>query len=139
MSDANKALVRRWFNEVWNQGRIDTIDELLAPNALIHGLDTANGATGPAAFKPFHTAFRNAFPNIHIEILHAIAEGDYVSAHCRVTGVHQGALQNIQPTQRTIQFAGIAIARIQNGKIVEGWNHFDFMNLYKQIGITTIV
>jgi len=138
LSDANKALVRRWFQEVWNQGRVEVIDELLAQNARIHGLGGDPELRGPALFKPFFFAFRTAFPDIHIDILQIIAEDDYVSVHCRVTGTHKGALQAYVATQRRIQFAGIGIARIQDGKIVEGWNHFDFMELYKQIGATII-
>ncbi|HEY8410431.1 MAG TPA: nuclear transport factor 2 family protein, partial [Pyrinomonadaceae bacterium] len=78
MSETNKALMRRWFEEVWNQGRTDAIDELLADNVVIHGLVDASGepVRGAQAFRDFHRQFRGAFPNMNITVEDVIAEGD---------------------------------------------------------------
>ncbi len=137
MSEENKQLVRRWFDEVWNKGRVAAIDEMLDENGIVHGLsdDPSNPIIGPAGFKPFHTVFRDAFPNMLIAVEDAIAEGDKVAARCSVRARHEGEFLGRAATQAPVDFTGITIVRIHNGKIVEAWNNFDFMVLHKQVGL----
>jgi len=137
MSEANKELVRRWFEEVWNQGRADAIDEMFDENGVAHGLsdDPANPIKGPTGFRPFHNVFREAFPNMMIVVEDMIAEDDKVAARCSVRAQHEGDFLGKAATQSPVDFAGIAIVRIYNGKIVEAWNNFDFMTLHKQVGL----
>ena len=136
MSEYNKQLIRRWFEEVWNKGRADAIEEMFDEYGIAHGLsdDPANPIRGPRNFRPFHTTFREAFPNMVIVIEDMIAEGDKVAARCSVRGRHEGDFMGRAATESPIEFTGIAIVRIANGKIVEAWNNFDFMTLYKQVG-----
>lgn len=136
MSEQNKELVRRWFEEVWNKGRADAIDEMFDENGIAHGLadDPSNPIKGPAQFRPFHTTFRDAFPNMTIVIEDMVAEGDKVAARCSVRGKHEGELMGRAATQAPVEFTGMTIVRIDNGKIVEAWNNFDFMTMYKQCG-----
>ena len=131
------AVVREWFEQVWTQRREDAIDVLMAPNAMIHDLPTADGAPmrGPAAFKPFHQQFLAAFPDLRIEVLRTIVDGELVAGHCRVTAVHGGAGLGIAATGRTATISGMVFARVQDGQIVEGWNCFDFLSLYQQLGL----
>jgi steroid delta-isomerase-like uncharacterized protein len=137
MSEENKALLRRWFDEVWNNGRADAIEEMFDEYGIAHGLsdDPSNPIRGPKNFRPFHTTFREAFPNMVIVIEDMIAEGDKVVARCSVRGKHEGEFLGKSATQSPIEFTGIAIVRIANGKIVEAWNNFDFMTLHKQVGL----
>jgi steroid delta-isomerase-like uncharacterized protein len=136
MSEENKQLVRRWFDEVWNKGRSEAIEELFDENGIAHGLsdDPANPIKGPRDFRPFHTVFRDAFPGMMVDIEDMIAEGDRVAARCSVRGKHEGEFLGRAATQAPVEFTGITIVRIENGKIVEAWNNFDFMKLYKQVG-----
>jgi steroid delta-isomerase-like uncharacterized protein len=133
----NKALVRRWFEEVWNKGRVEAIDELFAPDGIAHGLAGADGAPlrGPEGFKPFFHAFKGAFPDIEVVVEDVIAEGDKVAARCTVRAKHQGHTLGFAATQRPIEIDGICIARWRDGQIVEAWNNFDFMTMYQQLGI----
>src|SRR6266478_3883071 len=128
MSEQNKALIRRWFEEVWNHGRADAISEMLAADAVVHGLsdDAANPLRGPAGFLPFHTQFRQAFPDIEVVVEDQIAEGDRVATRCSVRGKHTGHSLGFAATQAPVEFTGVTITRIKDGKIVEAWNHFDF-------------
>ena len=137
MSEENKALVRRWFQEVWNNGRADAIDEMFDENGIAHGLsdDPSNPIKGPENFRPFHTLFREAFPNMMIVIEDMVAEGDKVAARCSVQGKHEGDFRGLAATQSPVYFTGMTIVRIANGKIVEAWNNFDFMSMHKQIGL----
>jgi steroid delta-isomerase-like uncharacterized protein len=137
MSEKNKALMRRWFEEVWNQGRTDVIDELLADDVVIHGLADAAGnpVRGAEAFREFHRQFRGAFPNMNVTVEDVIAEGDRAVARCDVRGHHSGDHLGFKATNAPVEFSGIAIARIENGKIAEAWNQFDFMEMNKQLGL----
>ena len=137
MSEENKQILRRWFEEVWNNGRADAIDELFDENGIAHGLsdDAANPIKGPSGFRPFHTLFREAFPNMMIVVEDMVAEGDKVVARCSVRAKHEGDFLGREATQSPVEFTGIAIVRIYNGKIVEAWNNFDFMTLHKQVGL----
>ena len=137
MSEENKELVRRWFEEVWNKGRADAIEEMFDVNGIAHGLsdDPSQPIKGPTDFKPFYTTFREAFPNLKIVIEDMVAEGDKVAARCSVHGKHEGDFMGKAATQSPVDITGIAIVRIENGKIVEAWNNFDFMTMYKQCGL----
>jgi steroid delta-isomerase-like uncharacterized protein len=136
MSEQNKALIRRWFEEVWNKGRAGAIPELFADDGVAHGLsdDAANPLRGPAGFLPFHAQFREAFPNIEVVVEDQIAEGDMVATRCSVRGKHTGHSLGFAATQAPVEFTGVTITRIKDGKIVEAWNNFDFMKMYKQLG-----
>ena len=137
MSEENKQLVRRWFDEVWNNGRADAIEEMFDENGIAHGLgdDPSNPIRGPRDFQPFHTIFREAFPNMNIVIEDMIAEGDKVAARCSVRAKHEGEFLGRAATQSPVDFSGMTIVRIAGGKIVEAWNNFDFMVLHKQVGL----
>jgi steroid delta-isomerase-like uncharacterized protein len=134
--EENKALVRRWFAEVWNKGRADAIPEMFAEDGLAHGLsdDVSAPLKGPSGFLPFHSQFREAFPNIEVVVEDQIAEGDLVATRCSVRGKHQGDSLGFKATQSPVEFTGVTITRIRDGKIVEAWNNFDFMKMYKQLG-----
>jgi steroid delta-isomerase-like uncharacterized protein len=136
MSEENKALIRRWFAEVWNKGRADAIAEMFADDGIAHGLseDAANPMRGPAGFLPFHGQFREAFPDIEVVVEDQIAEGDMVATRCSVRGKHAGDSLGFAATQSPVEFTGVTITRIKDGKIVEAWNNFDFMSMYKQLG-----
>ena len=140
MSEANKELIRRWFEEVWNKGRADAIDEMIDENCIIHGLGGATGqpVKGPGQFKSFHTTFREAFPDITVSVDDTVAEGDKVAARCSVYGKHAGDSLGIEASQAPVEFTGMVIVRVKDGRIAEAWNNFDFMKMYQQIGAINI-
>jgi steroid delta-isomerase-like uncharacterized protein len=136
MLEENRQLVQRWFEEVWNQGRADAIDELFAEDGVANGLADETGAPlrGPAAFREFHQKFRGAFPDIVVTVEDTVAEGDLVAARCSVRALHAGDDLGFAATQKPMEITGISIVRIKNGQIVEAWNNFDFMSMFRQLG-----
>jgi steroid delta-isomerase-like uncharacterized protein len=132
MSAENKAIVRRWFDEVWNQGRVEAIDELFAQDGVAHGL--GEDLHGPGGFKPFQAAFRAAFPDLRIEIHRLVSEGDLVAYDWSASGTHHGHLMGVAPTGRSARIGGMSIVRIRNGQIAEAWNVFDQLGLFEQLG-----
>lgn len=128
------SVMREWFQEVWNQGQEVAIDRLFDADGLAHGLPGAS-LRGPDAFKPLYRTFRGAFPNIRIDVVRTITEGEMVAAQLRVSGTHQGDHMGILATGRPTDFTGMCIAQVRNGKIIEAWNSFDFLTLYQQLGV----
>jgi steroid delta-isomerase-like uncharacterized protein len=136
MPENSKALIHRWFEEVWNKGRSEAIDEMFAVEGIAHGLadESENAVLGPAGFKEFHAKFREAFPDIVITVEETISEGDLIAARCSVRGKHGGDSLGFAATHSPVEFTGMTIVRVKEGKIVEAWNNFDFMKLYRQLG-----
>ena len=132
MSAENKVLLRKWFDEVWNKGRTTAIDDMLGTQAMIHGL--APEPLGVAAFKQFHAAYRNAFPDVKIQVDDVITEGDRVAVRWSGTGTHRGDGLGFAATNQAVRFSGMTIVEVENGKIVQGWNVFDQLGMLQQLG-----
>ena len=85
MADSPDTVVRRWFKEVWDEGREESIDSLMAPYGVAYGLP-GGPIQGPTAFKPMFRMFREALGDLSIEVVRTVTEGDVVAAHCHVIG-----------------------------------------------------
>lgn len=133
----NKELSRRWFEEVWNRRNSKAIDELMAPDAVAHGLAPMDGRPlpGPAQFRVFWEQFCGAFPDIRITVEDVIAEGDKTAVRFSFHATHRGEHLGVPPTQKPISATGMSIIRWQNGRIVEGWNEFDALSVFQAAGV----
>jgi predicted ester cyclase len=136
MASNPDALVREWVDSVLNQGREDAIDRLMGPNAEVHGLSGPKGAPirGAESFKPFFRMFRRALSELQIDVVRTVVQGDLVVAHCRVFGRHAGDSLGGPATNNVVEFWGMALVRVEHDRIVEGWNCFDFLSMYQQLG-----
>jgi steroid delta-isomerase-like uncharacterized protein len=136
MSEQNKALARRGLEEIWNQGKLAVIDELVASNATYHDPNVPGGKfTGPEGVKQFVQIYRGAFPDVHITINDQIADGDKVVTRWTATGTHKGQLMGIEPTNKHATVAGVDIDLFQNGKVVEAWASYDMFGMLQQLGV----
>ena len=131
-TEENKALVRRFVEELWNEGNIATADELMAPDAEIH-MPTGE-VVDLDGLKGFAGAFRESFPDWHSTFEELIAEGDRVAERWTGRGTHRGALQGIAPTGKRVEVPGSVFYRIVDGKIVEFRGQLDMMALMQQLG-----
>jgi steroid delta-isomerase-like uncharacterized protein len=131
----NGELIRRWFEEVWNQGREATIFELCAEHGVGNG-QTIDGSPihGPEHFKQFWSALRAAFSSIHVEIHHTIEQGDLAIAHWTITMTHTGDFMGLPATERKITATGMSLQRFENGQIVEAWDNWDQLGAFAQLG-----
>ena len=135
MSEKNKAALRRWFDEVWNQKREATIDEMFPADSVAHGLgDHEADVRGPAEFKQFMANITDSIPDVHIHVDDIFAEGDRAAARITLEGTHTGEGLGVPPTGRTIRIQGNIIVRIVDGRILEGWNSYDQLGFLRQIG-----
>lgn len=135
MAEQNKALYRRWFEEVWNQGREAAIVELCSPNVVGYGLGEVEPVQrGHAGFKAFWRTMRGALSDLHMTIDDLIAEGDKVAGRITLEAVHTGGQLGVPPSGRKIRVAGVVVVRFERGQIVEAWNSWDQLGLLRQIG-----
>jgi steroid delta-isomerase-like uncharacterized protein len=135
MSDTNKNVVRRLFEEVWNKGHQPVADELFAQNYSHHDSSTPDVGRGPESEKKRVTLYRNAFPDIRFTIEDIISEGETVTARWSCHGTHKGDLNGIAATGKQITISGISVARFTNGKMIEGWVNWDALGMMQQLGI----
>ena len=133
-AERNRELGRRYFEEVWNRGNVDALDELLAPGYINHTPSTPNPPPGPQGLKPIVLAIRRAFPDLRYEIQDIVATEDAVVMRVRMTGTHRGDLFGLAPTGKRVSVDQINIERIREGKIVEHWRVTDEWGLMKQLG-----
>ena len=133
MSEENKAIARREWEEIWNQGNLDVIDEICAPNYVGHFLPPGM-PSGREGYKQLVTMYRAAFPDIQITIEDQIAQGDKVVTRWTSTGTHKGELMGVAATGNFGSITGISINRIVGGLIVEDWTEYDGVRMLQNIG-----
>jgi steroid delta-isomerase-like uncharacterized protein len=128
-------LVRRYFEEVWNQGKVDVLDELLSPDYVNHTPSVGDPPLGPAGLKPIVLAIRRAFPDVHFTIEDVVVTVDAVAVRTTMTGTHTGELFGIAPTYRKVRVMQIQIERVRDGRITEHWRVTDELALMRQLGV----
>lgn len=134
-TEANKAVVRRFFEEYINGNQQQAFDELVADDIVTH---TPIPGIGPGrdAFLAFTHVYKGALPNQqHTTIHDLLAEGDKVVCRHTHWGVHDGELMGVPPTGKEITVPGIEIFRIANGQIAEFWHQDDLLSLMQQLGV----
>ncbi|WP_353718882.1 ester cyclase [Dyadobacter sp. 676] len=138
VEEKNREIIERYFNEAWNEGKVDALDELLTPDYINHTPSVPNPPRGPAGLKPILQAIRRGFPDLHYQIRDVIATRDKVVARVVMTGTHTDTLFNIPPTGRHIEVNQINIERIVNGRIAEHWRVTDELNMMQQLGVVAL-
>ena len=135
-SDPYKQLAKRWFEEVWNQGRREAISELLAPDALLH--EGSATTVGPEAFLSFFDRMQAAFSEIHITVHDTISEGEKVCLQWSGTMRHTGDGLGLPPTGELVEITGISIVRIADNRLAERWQNWDTRGLTRILNRATL-
>jgi steroid delta-isomerase-like uncharacterized protein len=135
MSEGNKNIIRRLFEEVWNKGNLQVTDDLFTLNYSHHDSSTPDVGRGPESEKKRATLYRTAFPDLRLTVEDIIAEGETVVARWSCRGTHKGDLNGIAPTGKHVNITGISIARFTNGKMSEGFVNWDALSLMQQLGV----
>ena len=134
MSEENKTISKKVFEEVWSKGNLAVIDELLAEDFVDHN-SPPGLPQGREGFKIFAGMYLKAFPGVKMTVDDIIAEGDRVVARWTANGTHKGELMGIAPTGKDVKVTGINIDRIAGGKIAESWGEFDLAGMLMQLGV----
>lgn len=127
MRNVQTTLLYQWFDKVWNNGDENAIDELMTTHSPANGILPDDHPKGAAGFKTFFNNFRNQFHDIKIDVEDVVSEDDLESARTTVTAIHT-------ESGKKVTFSGMCMVKIDQGKISEAWNNFDFLNLYQQLG-----
>jgi steroid delta-isomerase-like uncharacterized protein len=135
MSTDNKRIPRRLVSEVVENGDLGTLDELIDERIAYHTPSEREPIRGREAYQAGVELYRGALSNLRIRIDDQIAEGDRVVSRWTATGRHDGELLGMPATGRRVEFTGIDIDRIENGRIVEEWTNWDTLGLMYQLGV----
>jgi steroid delta-isomerase-like uncharacterized protein len=132
--EENKALARREVEEIFSEGKLDVADEIYTSDFVDYDLVLPQTMNGPEEMKEYVGMYRSAFPDLTVTLEDQVGEGDKVVNRWTARGTHQGEYMGISPTGKEVEFAGIHIGRIEEGKIAENWEVYDLMSLMRQIG-----
>jgi predicted ester cyclase len=133
--EQNKAISRRIPLEVFNEGRIDVIDEIVAPDIKEHGELPPGIPAGRDGLRAVASALRKGFPDIKYRIDLQVAEGDFVAGYTTVSGTHKGEVFGMPATGKHAEWAETHIVKIVNGKITEHWGIVDQLGMLRQLGL----
>ena len=132
--EENKAIIRRWFEEFWNANNPDVADELTHPDYPEEG-----GLSGAEGNKQGLAFWRNVLPDQHFTLDEVIAEGETVIVRWTSVGTHQGEwatpIGTIPATGKVTTVPGTSTYHLRDGKIIQDWNHIDFLGMLQQIGV----
>ena len=132
-AEENKAIVRRFVEEVQNRGDLAALDELCAPDFVNHSAPPGVPPTREG-LEQLTALFRRAFPDGQMAIEEMLAEGDRVATRKTFRGTHQGDLMGLPPTGRRVEIGLIDIVRVVDGRVVEHWNAVDNLGMMQQLG-----
>jgi steroid delta-isomerase-like uncharacterized protein len=132
MSEQNKTLARRWFEDLFSRGDLDTANQILSADFVDHL--PREEERGIEELKHYVSSYRTAFPDIQDTVEEIVAEGDKVVVRWRSRGTHQGEFMGVAPTGREVAFTGMRLFRIAENKIVESWVNIDERGLQEQLG-----
>jgi steroid delta-isomerase-like uncharacterized protein len=135
MSDANKALAREFYEQVWNEHRADAAATYYAADYADHNTSVPNQPAGVDGAYAVFSTFLAAFPDVHFTLDLQLVEGDLVTTRWTANGTNSGSLMGMPPTRRPISVTGIDIFRVRGGKIVERWGSFDLAGMMQQLGV----
>jgi predicted ester cyclase len=129
-----KQACRRQFEEVWNQGNYDVMDEVF--DASYRGHDPVAGDLDLESAKQMARSYREAFPDLSCQFLGLHVAGDTCVVHWSMTGTHRKRLMNIEPTGARCTVQGITIMKFRGAKCVEDWTQWDALGLFRQLGVS---
>ena len=134
-ADENKAFIRHWVEQGWNQGDLGLVETYFAADYQLHDPAMPPLPPGPQGFRGFMAALRAAFPDLHYAIEDMVAEGDRVVWRATLTGTHRGEFNGIPATNRTVRVSGMILSRLAAGQFAEDWSVVDMLGLLQQLGV----
>jgi steroid delta-isomerase-like uncharacterized protein len=132
--EENKAVVRRFLEEVFSGGDLDLVDELFAPAFVLRDPSVPGEVRGPEGMKQYVSMYRSAFPDTNFTVEGQIAEGDHVATRWTARGTHEGELMGIPPTGERVTVTGNEFDRVVDGRIEEIRVIYDALGMMQQLG-----
>jgi len=136
LAEANAALIRRFYDEVFNRGNVAFADRVHGPGYRYHDITVPGAPVDHATYMARNAGFAAAFPDRKVDIEDLIAVDDRVVARAVMHATHRGILGDIAPTGRKVRLASAIIYRFEQGRVVEEWEIFDKLGMYQQLAVT---
>lgn len=133
--EENKATVRKFIKEVFEGGNLDLIEDLFAPDYVLHDPVLPEEVRGPEGIERYVSMYRAAYPDTSFTIEDQLAEGDEVVTRWTGRGTHRGELMGIPPTGKGVTVTGIEVDRVSDGKMRETWVNYDALGMMQQLGV----
>ncbi len=138
-SEQNKDVVRRFYEELWNNRQVNLADELIAAECVTYqlrsGVEAGAVTRGPEAIKHHVEEWLTGFPDLRFTVEQMIAEGDQVVTRSVMRGTHTGTWLGLAPTGKRVSIRMMVMQRIENGKIAEDWVLVESLGLLQQLGL----
>jgi len=131
MTEQERDLGRRFFEEVWNKGRREAIAEFISREAVLH--EGGSDIVGPDGFYPFFDRLSAALSEIHASVEETLADGDKICVRWSFSAKHSGEGLGVAPSGVNIHVTGITIMRVAGDKLIEGWQNWDMLGMMQQI------
>lgn len=125
MSQSPHDIANRWFEEVWNKGRLEAIDELASPDAKSYGFPQPESVLSRDEFREYVVEFRQSFTHIHVSVDETVAEGQRVAVRWTGTMQHTGSGLGFAPTGKVVNVHGMSMLHLRDGLIDAAWNALD--------------
>jgi steroid delta-isomerase-like uncharacterized protein len=139
ITEQNKIIVSRFYQELWNKRQLDVADQIIAPDCITHqlesGADPVGVARGPAAVKLHVREWLTGFPDLRFEVEQMLAEEDRVVSYSVMHGTHDGTWLSVAPTGKRVSIRLVVMQRIKDGKIAEDWVHVEVLGFLQQLGL----
>ena len=133
--DSNKALVRRLYEEGFNQGKLEVVDELVASDVVTHDPIILDAPTGPDSIRGGIEMIRKAFPDFHVEVLDLVAEDEKVASYLLMSGTNTGDYRRGGATNKRGTMRAFLLWRVADGRLVESWGMADRFQFLQQLGV----
>ena len=138
-TEQNKTIVSRFYQELWNNRKLDVADQIIAPDCITHqlqsGADPVGVPRGPAAVKHHVTEWLAGFPDLRFEVEQMLAEADRVVSFSVMHGTHNGTWLGLAPTGKRVSIRLAVMQRIKDGKITEDWVQVEVLGFLQQLGL----
>ncbi len=132
---ANRDLIVRHFEEIFNRGNMAFVDEAYTEDAVIHDAVVPDVPPGLGGVRKYLRTYAGPVPDFHFEVTELIADGDMLAAHWTASGTHAGSLLSLPPTGRRMEARGVSIYRMEEGRIAEAWNYWDVIAMLRSMGL----
>ena len=133
--EENKEVVRRFYEEVMNKGNVDVLEDVMVENFVDHGETLFGSPEGRETLKQMIAGSHGIFPDLHVGLEEMVATGDYVAARGTMRCTQQGEFLGVPATGNELSWKGLAIFRLEDGKIAERWFNSDSLSIVTQLGL----
>lgn len=134
----NAAILNRVAEDVFNGRDLEKVDELFTHDYVLHDPTAPDEIRGPDGFKAYVRTFHQAFPDLEVEQLDQLVNGDRVATRFVIRGTHEGELFGVAPTGSEVTVDGTIISRIEGDRIAEEWTVVDVLGLLRQLDAVRI-